>query len=147
MPHRQNMLHSKPHYTIHRSLVGAPVVADSANLNTLYQLNSRGVINCRGWETVQGFVVIEGGSTPTVTLQVLESVKCCNAFPGFVDEDNGFIQSIGGSIGPLAPGAFFEIQINQGVLFVRVAAFAGNPTALRVYLTGGKRGIAHTGQQ
>jgi len=147
MPHKQNTLHPKPHYTIHRSLVGTPAVADSGNLNTLYQLHSRGAINCKGWETVQGFVVIEGGSTPTVTLAALELVKCCNAFPGFTDEDNGFILSIGGSIGPLSPGAFFEVQINQGMLFMRVAAFAGNPTALRVYITGGKRGISHTGQQ
>jgi hypothetical protein len=142
----KNTLEHKPVYTIHRSLVGAPVAPDNANLQTLYELpgNSRAGLNCRRWKTVRVFVSITGGTT--IDLQPLEVVAGEGAFPGAADEDRGFgiSQAV---IAGLSDGDFTDITINGGMLYLRVHAVAGATTALSLFVAGHEVAVSRTGQE
>lgn len=142
-----NQLKAKPTYTLHRNKEGSPVGVDTVNLTTLFEEpgNDRASINCGGWTTVRGYVVLEGGTNPTVGLQLLEHIQADNAFPSpAVDPDQGFVD-IGTAAG-LSSGDTFDVTIDQGRLYLRINALTGNPTDVRVYLAGKERAVSITGQ-
>ena len=124
-----NTLESKPRFTIHRTEEGAPVAADSADLSTLA---IAAAIHCDDWATVDGFVKLTGGSTPTISLVPLMAVRYANLAGTEVNE---YIV-MGDAIGPLSDGDSFSIDVARGRLFARVSAVTGAPTAVQVLLAG-----------
>jgi hypothetical protein len=146
MTARANSLRHKPDYTLHRSLSGAPIVADSANLQTLYELagNFRAALNCRRWKSVRVFVRLTGGTT--IDLQPLEVVEGAGAFPGATDEDRGFTASAA-IVAGLSDGDFTDVTVNGGLLYLRVHAVAGASTALKLFVAGHEIAESLTGQE
>lgn len=142
---RANTLHAKPEYALHRSFVGAPITPDTTNLQTLYELpgNFRAAINCARWKTVRVLVRLTGGTT--VDLQPLEVVAGEGAFPGAADEDRGFAaQAV---IAGLGDGAFTDVTINGGLLYLRLHAVAGASTALKLFVAGHEVAVSLSGQE
>ena len=141
-----NSLHHKPAYALHRTVTGSPIVADSSNLQTLYELpgNSRAAINCRRWKTVRVLISLTGGVT--VSLEPLEVVEGEGAFPGATDTDRGFAASQA-VIAALADGDFTDITINGGQLYLRLSAAVGAPTALSLFIAGHEVAISKSGQE
>lgn len=124
----KNTLHAKPDYTIHREVA----VIDPVNLATFLSEFSRVPIDCTGYNTVTGFVILEGGSSPTITLSPYE-VATYRESGGTQQE---VLISSGSSIGPLNSNGVFSVTINGGRLLMRVGTITGAPTKALVYLAG-----------
>lgn len=138
-------LEHKPRYALHRSLAGAPIVADSADLETLYELpgNHRAALNCRRWKKARVLVRLTGGTT--VDLQPLEVIAADGGFPGATDNDRGFAaQEV---IAGLSDGDVTDVAINGGRLYLRVHAVAGASTALKLFVAGHEVAVSLSGQE
>jgi hypothetical protein len=142
----QNTLQHKPIYTVHRTLTGAPIAADSATLETLYELpgNFRAALNCRRWKSVRALVRLTGGTT--IDLAPLEVVEAIGGFPGAADPDRGFAP-VGAVVAGLADGDFTDITINGGLLYLRLHAVGGASTALTLFVAGHEVAVSRTGQE
>lgn len=134
-------IYHQPNYDKQRSVVGAPVTADTTDLDALMNtptvaagevpVGARGSANAYGWNSVEGYVELAGGITPTVTIQPLLAINA-NGTWVFVE--------LGSTIGPLSDGDHFTISgVNQGLVFARIAAVTGSPTNVDVSLAGGVR--------
>lgn len=142
----KNTLKHKPIYTVHRSLVGSPIAADSSDLQVLYELpgNLRAAISCRRWKTVRVLVRLVGGTT--IDLQPLEVVEAEGAFPGATDTDRGFAAA-GAVVAGLADGDFTDVTINGGRLYLRLHAVGGASTALMLFVAGHEVAVSLSGQE
>lgn len=127
----KNTLYAKPDYTIHREVTAV----DPVGLSTFLSGALRVPIDCAGYNTVTGFVVLEGGSSPTVSLTPYE-VATYRESDGTKQEA---LISAGSAIGPLNSGGKFEVTIEGGRLLMRVSTITGGPTAVLVYLAGASR--------
>jgi len=125
-----NTLVGKPKYTHHRIEEGAPVTADATDLVALLAANSRAAIDCAGFKTVKGFVILTGGTTPTITLSPLEHVKYTATDGAAKDE----LHVTGANTSALSSGDMFEFTINGGRLFSRIHAVTGSPTKVEILL-------------
>lgn len=142
----QNTLQHKPIYTVHRTLIGTPVAADTADLEALYELpgNFRAGLNCRRWKTVRAFVRLTGGTT--IGIAPLEVIEAIGGFPGAADEDRG-LAPVGAVVAGLVDGDFFDITINGGLLYLRLHAVGGASTALALFVAGHEVAVSRTGQE
>lgn len=143
-------VHAKPDYSLHRHETGAPVVADSANLDTLYSSSvippgggapvatkRRDLMDCEGWESVKVYVRLDAG---TVDLVPLEQIQASDSAGAAVDE----LAVSGAATGALADRDAALVIVNGGRLFLRIGAVAGGPTSVDIYVAGAKRlAIAH----
>lgn len=130
-----NSVYEKPNYSAHRRSV---ISQDSADLAVLVATKARAVLNLadHGYDSLEGFVKMEGTATPTVTIQPLELVK-------YLDKDgteHSEFLAKGSAIGPLADGAQFSVETPGGGLwFLRVTALAGTDPKATLYVAGGLR--------
>ncbi len=153
MTARPNSLQAKPEYCLHRTKEGAPVAADSSDLDALFeepdstQAIRRGILSCKGWKSVQVLTVLEGGTTPTVDIQPLEHCKGDNIFPANTTKDEGFAV-LASTLSGVVSGQLDTVEVNQGRLFLRIAAVGGGaaPTKVRFYVAGKERATSITGQ-
>lgn len=152
-------LHPKPHFVLYRDEPQGDrtLAIDSADLQKLYEgdplagppditARSRHVIRCRRWKSIKVFVLLEGGVAPTVDLVPLEVVEGVGAFPGATDEDRGFVV-MGVATGALSSGGIATVDVNGGVLFLRVSALTGAPTGLKVFVAGEEISPSLSGQE
>jgi len=124
-----NSIYKKPKYSAHRLKL---VASDSAVLATLLAANLRSQFNAYGFDSIHGFVLLEG-TTPAVTLIPHELVE-------YVD-NNGTAQQIlvqrGDSIGPLSSGDSFSFDTpGGGRWFIRTTK-SGTLTNGEIYVAGG----------
>ena len=132
-----NTVSRKQDYALHNKQTGSPVVAETTNLTTLNASSGRGAFNARGFNSVHGFVLLTGGTAPTVTLQVLERVSYIDPFTGAASTR---LVERGSSIGPLLDGETFEVETaGGGLYYLRVDAVANSPTGVAVMVSGGLR--------
>lgn len=145
-------LFSKPDFRRHRLITGAPVAVDATDLVDLRSPDAippgggaavatprRDIVDSAGWLTANGVVKLTGGTTPTVTLQVLEDV----------DDGDGDVPEFyqnGTDIGPLSDGDMFEVTPVGGRFFIRLSAQSGDPTAVEILLAGSERQPGEVGQ-
>ena len=127
----QNTLEPKPRFTLHRIKNGSPVTADPTDLTTIL---IRGAIHCSYWLTVDGFVKLAGGASPTVTLIPLMVAKYEDA--AGAEQEEYVVQ--GTAIGPLSDGESFQVETYRGRLYLRIDVVTGNPTNVQVLLGGAK---------
>lgn len=127
-----NSLQSKPNFTVHRDVTGAPVAADAA-VGSLDPADHK-ALDCQDWLTLDGYVKLTGGAAPTVTLVPL-MLSLYRDAAGDLQEEY-VVQ--GDPIGPLADGESFELQPFRGKVFVRISAVAGAPTNAKVLLAGSR---------
>lgn len=154
-----NMLKEKPEFTLHRDEPQGTrsLVADASDLEDLYQgdpgagppditARYRQTLNCRRWKSVRVFVLLTGGTTPTVDLVPLEVVEAEGAFPAATDTDRGFAV-MGSATGALSSGESAVVDVNGALLFLRVSALTGSPTGLKVFVAGEEVMESLTGQE
>lgn len=123
----------KPGYMMHRTKLTA---ADTTNLALLLTNNPRTYINCKGFDTLHGFVKFTGGTVPTITLQPLERVNYID--PSGAEARRFVVR--GSNTSALSDGDSFEFATNGGGLwFMRAHAVTGSPTAVEIYVVGGTR--------
>ena len=125
----RNTLEPKPRFTIHRAETGAPVAADSTDLTTL---PATGAIHAGTWRTLDGFVKLSGGTTPSVSLIPLMLAQYTDLSDAEVSE---YVE-MGSAIGPLSDGDSFTVDVSRGRLLMRLHAVAGSPTSVQVLLGG-----------
>lgn len=141
-------LEQKPVFILHRNEPqgGRTLAIDAADLEDLYQgdplagppditARDRMAIPCRRFKSVKVYVLLTGGTTPTVDLVPVEVVEGEGAFPGATDEDRGFAV-MGAATGALSSGDMATIPVNGAFLFLRVNALTGSPTGLKVFVAG-----------
>lgn len=149
----------KPDFLLHRDEPQGDrtLAIDSADLQKLYEgdpaagppditARYRQGINCRRWKSVKVFILLTGGVTPTVDLVPLEVVHANGAFTGATDPDRGFAV-MGAATGALSSGGYATVEVNGGMLFLRVAALVGAPTGLKVFVAGEELMPSLTGQE
>ena len=106
----------------HRLLEGT-VSADAA-VDASFPVR-RGLLNCRGWETVR--VAIRETNGGTVTLEHL-----------LYDEDlDDFV--VLGTTATVADGGFFEVTVYEGRVFFRVSAVATVPQNVDIRVMPGRK--------
>ena len=151
----------KPVFALHRDEPQGDrsLAIDDADLEDLYQGDPlagppditsryRQAINCRRWKSVKVYVVLIGGAVPTATIVPLEVVEGEGAFPSgtATDNDRGFVV-MGSAIGPLSSGDMVTVDVNGGLLFLRVSALTGAPTGLKVFVAGDELMDSLSGQE
>lgn len=134
-------LHAKPDYIRHRK--NLPDAADSTNLVTLRSPDAipvggggavatprRDIIDCAGFKSVSFYPVFNGGTSPTVDVDVLEDV-----------EENGVkvFRQLGSTISGAADGVVQTIEVNGARIFLRVDAVSGTPTSFEFWIAGADR--------
>lgn len=128
----------KPTYEQHRKWgdgSAAPGV-DESDLAVLITEASRSSCSAQGFETVEGFVNLDGGTSPSVTLQALEVVEYVD---GNGDDAERLVQR-GPNIGPLSDGDPFSFSSpGGGRYFLRAHIVTGSPTSGSVHVAGGDR--------
>ncbi len=128
----QNTLEAKSRLTIHRVKTGAPVAADPV---TLSQILISGAIQCDGWASLDGFIKLAGGTTPTVSLVPLMVAD-------YGDTDGSEVVEyivMGTAMGPYSDGDSFRVDVARGRLYLRISAVTGNPTEVKILLGGAAR--------
>jgi hypothetical protein len=141
-------VHAKPNYALHRHEVGAPVPADSTDLDALYSSSvippgggaavptkRRDILDCEGWESITVYVRLAGGTTPTVDLVPLEQVLSADSDGAAIDE----LAVDGAATGALSDRDSATVTVNGGRVFLRFDAITGAPTAVDIYVAGAKR--------
>jgi hypothetical protein len=126
-----NTLNQKPNFTRHRTIDGAPVVADSVVYS---DFAIREAVNCLGFETIEGYVRISGGVVPTVELENLAVMR-------YTDEAGVQVEELASvdTSATLSDGDLFEMSVNEGRVFLRLNAVTGSPTKVEIFVAGGKR--------
>jgi hypothetical protein len=83
---------------------------------------------CSGaaWKQVVVFPRFTGGTSPTVTVQVLHRVAAVGG--------NGWL--LGPTISPLAEGESDIIEVNGRDFWLRVLSFTGAPTSIDIHIAG-----------
>jgi hypothetical protein len=143
-------METKPQFDEARVLTIIPALGEQSNL-ILWPKTSpiklrgdaddqliRGGTNCAGWKTVQCVVVLEGGTTPTVTIQPLEVVEYKLGGDGAWAD---FLIPVGSTTGALATGDTFDVVIRGGRLHLRLDAATGAPTKARILVAGVERDL------
>jgi hypothetical protein len=129
----ENSLQIKPSYSAHRRGI---VAADTTDLTALLAALPNNAINAHGFDSIHGFVEMEGTATPTVTLQVLELVDY--DFPAGTPLQR-LIQRVT-NIGPLGDGDNFDVPTPGGGRFLlRAHAIAGTNPIAHIFIVGGRR--------
>lgn len=121
----------RPTYRRHRhEIAGAGITPDGA-IGTI--ATSR-AINCAGFESIRGVVLLVGGGS--VTLQLLELIE---------NETSGtkVLQYVdtGKITGALTTGSTFEFDIHGARVFLRISAVTPGPTEAEVLLAGQEAGV------
>jgi hypothetical protein len=98
----------------------------------------RGGANCHGWKVVQCVALLEGGSSPTLTLQPLEVIEYRIDGDG---EKADMLIPVGSTTAALAHGAAFDVLIRGGRLHLRVDASTGTPTKATILIAGVERDL------
>lgn len=111
-------------WSAHKTLTGTPVAAETA---THSAWNRRNVLAADGFESIMFAPWYTGGAGPTCSVEVY-----------YYDpdlDDFGLRTTLAGITG----GTVNEVTVNDQRVYLRVSAVAGNPTALALRVTGGKR--------
>jgi len=112
--------------TLVRSVSGTPVAAESTTINDT-NFPPANDTACYGWQTVKLVPKLTGGSSPTVTIQVLERVASSTSF-----------WSLGETSVPLSDGQSYELEVGGREVFFRLAAVTGSPTQVDLHCGGGE---------
>lgn len=116
-------------WSMHRSVSGAPVTADAALSGTNPPVSPHGgrlgPLFVRGYETVMLGVQLDGGTTPTVDVEV---------YSYDVDRDTFFLLHTASGV---KPQGTFVVTAHGHQLYARLAAVSGNPTLARVFVSPG----------
>jgi len=126
----RNCLFDKPNYTLHRVVIGTPIVADVA----VASMDKRGAINGNLWNSIEGYIKVSGGSNPNVDLECLSIVERKNPAGTLIEEVTKY-----DDIGTVTDGEHFEVKNNGGRVLVRISKVDGAPTQVEIYLSGGER--------
>lgn len=135
----------KPRYQVNR-IIDSPAVEVITNLEIWAAGRKlrgasgseliRGGTACAGFKVVQCSVVLEGGTTPTITLQPIEVVE-------WIDEGTAkdFLTELGSATGALSSGDTFDVTIRNGRLLFAPTAVTGAPTKATILVAGAERDL------
>ncbi len=133
-------LKAKPSYILHRTreAVDAALATMITSLGLIKDKKVRGDINSWGFKTIEGFVQLVAGTTPTVDLEILEVIQ----WPDPTDSDiinEELVASTQANITGLSDKEKFTITIPEGGrIYLRIAAVTGAPTGIHIFVTGGE---------
>ena len=96
----------------------------------------RGGTPCGGVKTVQGVVLLEGGSSPTIVLQAIEVAE-------WTDEGTrkDFLIELGSPTAALSSGDSFDVAIRNGRLLFAATAVTGVPTKATILVAAAERDL------
>lgn len=115
----------RPNYILHREVTGSPVAADGPawGLSPALLQNNR-------WLKLHGFVVITGGTNPTVDI---EQLTLANWNDG--EDDQVSLIGMGGLQG-LTSGQQFSLNTDGAPFLIRISAVSGDPTKVQFHMAG-----------
>lgn len=105
-------------FSNHRTIKGTPVAADAEVSSTFP--NRRGMLNTDGYQEIMVRLELDGGTTPTATLQVL----------GYDESADSF--SVLGTMTAVSSCAVDVIPTYGLRVFLRLSAVTGSPTEVRI---------------
>lgn len=115
----------RPNYVLHKEWTGAPVADD----NPAYQLDPADAQN-NHWCKIHCFVVLEGGTSPTVSIEQLTVAK-------WDDGSSAQESLIGvGGLQNLTSGQQFTLNTNGAPFLVRLDSVNGDPTKVQIHVAG-----------
>lgn len=114
--------------TLTRALVGAPVTADSATLTDANFPMATGGVLCTGWKSVVIFARLTAAGATTWTLQTLvrAGVTASTADSWIAGAASSAVNS----------GVPIVVDVMGRMIFPRVDALTGAPTAVNIYVAG-----------
>lgn len=117
-----------------RTVTGSPVAADSSTLNDTNfpagaDPTNGGALNCRSYNTLWLNAEFTGGTSPTVTVAVL--VRDTDAADGSRWKPLLVAPVV------LDGTGFVEVPVYSRLIYPRISAVTGNPTAVRLLAFGG----------
>lgn len=120
-----NGIPKRPNYTLHKEWAGTPVEDDAP----AYQLDPSEA-QANHWCTVHCFVVIEGGTNPTVSIEQLTLAKWNDG-----TQDKESLIGMGG-IQNLTSGQQFSLCLHGAPFLVRLDSVNGDPTKVQLHVAG-----------
>jgi len=122
----QGAVYDAPLFNLSRTITGSPVVAEDDE--DLSGYNTRLASHFAGYDQGEGYVILAGGSSPTVRLMPVEVVK---------DQDGNDTCVQGGfDVGPLQSMQRFSFDAKSSRLFFVLAEVTGSPTSVKIMLAG-----------
>ena len=121
-----NTLTRQPNFTLHRDKSGAPVAVDAAG----FDLGN--VLRCKGWQSVLVFAKFTGGIAPTVDIE--PGLRATYDDDG--TETDTRTETPQGVVAGLTEEEAVVVNCFDGDLILRLDAVAGNPTRVRLFVSG-----------